>query len=187
MQRSAVLLPEPLRPMIAGTSPRPTSNDDAVQHLQRAEALVHVAQRHDRRSVADAFIAACQAGARLDLPAPHAPLQLRLNSDSGIAEREIDDGDDRVDHERLEQRVVDDLARPRQLDEADDRGERGVLDDLHHEADRRRRRDPDRLRQDHLDHALGPAQRQALRPPPIAGAARDSMQPRQISPRKALT
>ncbi len=27
MQRSAVLLPEPLRPMIAVTSPRPTSND----------------------------------------------------------------------------------------------------------------------------------------------------------------
>ena len=44
MQRSAVLLPEPLRPMMAITSPRSTSKLDAVEHLERAEALVHVAR-----------------------------------------------------------------------------------------------------------------------------------------------
>ena len=47
MQRSAVLLPEPLRPMMASTSPSFTSKTDAVEHLQAAEALVHVVKTHD--------------------------------------------------------------------------------------------------------------------------------------------
>ena len=49
MQRSAVLLPEPLRPMIAVTSPRADLEADAFEHLERTEALVHVVQAHDRR------------------------------------------------------------------------------------------------------------------------------------------
>ena len=54
------------------------------------------------------------------------------------AQHEVDDGDDAEDDERLEGRVVDDLAGARHLGEADDRGERGALDDLHHVADGRR-------------------------------------------------
>ena len=39
MQRSSVLLPEPLLPMMAITSPRLDLEVDALQHLVRAEAL----------------------------------------------------------------------------------------------------------------------------------------------------
>ena len=49
MQRSAVLLPEPLRPMMAVHLAAADLEADAFEHLQRAEALVHVVQAHDRR------------------------------------------------------------------------------------------------------------------------------------------
>ena len=71
----------------------------------------------------------------------------------------------------------------RQLDEADHRGERGILDDLHHEADGRRRGDADGLRQDHLGVIRWERLRPGTRLPPTACFGTDSMQPRQISPR----
>ena len=49
MQRRAVLLPEPLRPMMTRTSPAIDLEADAVEHLERAEALVHVLEGHDGR------------------------------------------------------------------------------------------------------------------------------------------
>ena len=72
-----------------------------------------------------------------------------------------------------------------QLDEADHRGQRRALDHLHQEADRRRHRDAQRLRQDHVAQLLAEAERQA------ADASHwplgiDATQPRQISVRKAL-
>ena len=41
MQRSSVLLPEPLLPMMAMTSPRLDLEVDALEHLVVAEALAH--------------------------------------------------------------------------------------------------------------------------------------------------
>ena len=64
------------------------------------------------------------------------------------ADHEVEDADDAEDHERLEDLVGDDVAGARQLGEADDGGERGALDELHQEADRRRAARCEGLRQD---------------------------------------
>ncbi len=133
MQRSSVLLPEPDLPMMATTSPRPISDRDAFQHLDRAEALAHVLNANERHCVA--FPAVCVPGER-------------------EAEREVDQRDQRVDEERAEGRVVQHRAGLGQVDEADDGGERRALDHLHREADRRRDGDAQRLRQDHVAHLL---------------------------------
>ena len=50
-----------------------------------------------------------------------------------------------------------------ELDEADDGGERGALDELHQEANRRRQRDAERLRQDDVAHARDIAAAERLR------------------------
>ena len=55
---------------------------DAVEHLERAKALLHVAERHDRRWWERRF-AACQAGARLTLPRPMRRSSFWLSSDRG--------------------------------------------------------------------------------------------------------
>src|SRR2546428_12967315 len=73
------------------------------------------------------------------------------------AQAEIDQRDQRVDQERSEGRVVEHGAGLGQLDEADDRGERGALDDLYREPHRRRDRDARGLRQDHVSHLLAVA------------------------------
>src|ERR1041385_8357315 len=64
------------------------------------------------------------------------------------AQREVEACDDRIHDRRLERRIGHELSGARQLDEADDRRDRGRLHELDHEADRRRDRDADRLRQD---------------------------------------
>ena len=51
MQRSSVLLPEPLRPMMATIWPRVDVEADAVEHAQRAEVLDDVLDADDGSSV----------------------------------------------------------------------------------------------------------------------------------------
>ena len=80
--------------------------------------------------------------------------------------------DDAEHQERLEGRVVDDLAGAGELGEADDRGERRALDQLHQEADGRRHRDLAGLRQDHVAHAGEVAQAERGRGLPLAGGNR---------------
>ena len=60
MQRSAVLLPEPLRPMTARISPRSTSKRDAVEHLERPKLLCTCVRRR-RCSGICSESCACQA------------------------------------------------------------------------------------------------------------------------------
>ena len=48
MQRSSVDLPEPLGPSTQTTSPLPTLEVDAAQHLELAEALVNVVELQHR-------------------------------------------------------------------------------------------------------------------------------------------
>src|SRR4051812_14078821 len=133
MQRSAVLLPEPERPISASTSPRSTAKETPSSTLSGPK-LFWTSRSDTIGSEEGVFC--CMSGWREVGPAtPHPLFQFLAEQGEGIAHREIGDGDDGVDDERLEQRVVDDLARAHQFDEADDGGERGVLDDLHHEAD----------------------------------------------------
>src|SRR5471032_2586801 len=152
MQRSSVLFPEPLRPMIATTSPGSI--------------------------VSDTSSSAWWLPNRLEMP---------LNAKSGIyppfqplgqqrqrpAHHEIQSGHDRIDDHRLEGRVGHQLAGTRQLDEADDGGDRGGFDELDGKAHRRRDRDPRGLRQDHVPELLGIAERQAFRGFPLR--ARDRL------------
>src|SRR5206468_5797966 len=80
---------------------------------------------------------------------------------------EIDQRDQRVDHERPEGRVVEHGAGLGQFDEADDRGQRGALDNLDRETDGRRDGDPRGLRQDDVAHLLDVAEREAGRGFPL--------------------
>src|SRR3954470_2793667 len=115
MQRKAVLFPEPLRPMITVTPPRCTSKPTPFSTLIGPKLLC--TSRRSTTGWLSAFapllvgvvIPASSGGseclaARLSRLALEAPAEPR----DGVAEREIDDGDDRVDQEGLEQRVVDD-------------------------------------------------------------------------------
>src|SRR5271170_4944201 len=109
MQRSSVLLPEPLRPTIAMVWPRATSKPTPSSTRSGLNSLT----TPSRWTIA--------SGAGMGFP-----LERARRDRQRITEREIDGGDGGEDDERLECRVVDDLARARQLDEADHRGERGV-------------------------------------------------------------
>ena len=71
-----------------------------------------------------------------------------------------------------ERHVVDDLPGAGDLDEADDRGERRALHQLHQEADGGRDGDLAGLRQDHVAHARQVAQAERSRGLPLAGRDR---------------
>src|SRR6266851_1424042 len=146
MQRSSVLLPEPLRPMIATTSPGSTTSETSSRARcvpNRLEMLFN---------------------AKIGIDAPFEGLRQERERP---AEDEVEHRDDRVDDHRLEGRVGHQLPGARQLDEADDRGDRGALDELDREADGRRDRDARRLRQDDVPKLLRAAEREARGRPPL--------------------
>src|ERR1700754_957187 len=146
MQRSSVLLPEPLRPMIATIWPCLTSSETPSSTFIGPKYLV-TSRTCTISPVAGApppFVAALFCDMQ-------SPFENAARDRQRIADREIDRRNDDEDEEGLEGGVVDALAGARQLDETDHRGERGVLHHLHHESDRRRRCDAHRLRQNHID------------------------------------
>src|SRR5215470_4947726 len=85
---------------------------------------------------------------------PPAPLRQRE------AEREVDGGDGEIDGEGTERGGRGELALARELDEADHSGERGVLYQLHQEADGGRDGEPERLGHDDVAQLLEEAQPQ---------------------------
>src|ERR1700754_138864 len=149
MQRSSVLLPEPLRPTMATVWPRVTSRLTPSSTRNGPNSLTTLSTLMTDSPVWSS------AGMR-------PPFQRAGGHRERVAQHEIDGGHGGEDHERLEGRVVDDLTGPRQLDEADHRGERGVLHDLHHEANGRRNGDAQRLRQDHVGVLLESVEAQAI-------------------------
>src|SRR4029078_13630880 len=110
MQRSSVLLPEPERPMIATTSPLATSSDTPFSTSFAPKLFLT-----SRMLTSD-------IEASFDFLRP--PGQRETQA-------EIDQRDQRVDQERPEGGIVEHGAGLGQFDKADDRGERGALDDLH--------------------------------------------------------
>src|SRR5450830_741830 len=142
MQRKAVLLPEPLWPMMATTEPFRTVNDtpSSTRVLPKHLEMLSISTMGDMEF----------------------PLEAAAQHRQRIAQDEIERGNDHEDDEGLEGGVVDDLTGTGQLDKADGRGQGGVLDDLHHEAHGGRGGDLDGLRQDHVPDPLMPAQSQAL-------------------------
>src|SRR5450830_721551 len=129
-QRSKVLLPDPLRPMIATIWPFCTSSETPFNTLFVPKLLCRLLML----TIADIQF----------------PFKVLAQRRQRIAETKINQGHTAEHGERLERRVVDDLAGARQIDETNHRSQRGVLDDLHHEADRRWNRNLERLRQNHF-------------------------------------
>src|SRR6185312_12377670 len=141
MQRSSVLLPDPLRPTMAATWPGATSKPTPSSTRKGPNSFTTFSIW--TMGALGASLDASSAGMGF-------PFQGARRERQRVAQREVDGGDHDEDHERLEGRVVDDLAGARQLDEADHRGQRGVLHDLHHEAHGGRDGDPHRLREYHV-------------------------------------
>src|SRR4051794_35351713 len=133
MQRSSVDLPEPERPMIVTISPSSTSSETPLSTSTLPNVL-------------------CTS--RISTRAIEAGLQGAGPERERQAQCEIDRGDQRVGKQRLERRRAHHLPCAGELDEADDRGERGALDELHQEADSRRQRQPQRLRRDDVAELL---------------------------------
>src|SRR5579883_1385185 len=158
MQRSRVLLPEPLRPTMAATWPGATSKP-TPSSTRRGPNSFTTFLIWTTGSLA-AALGASATGMGF-------PFQGARRQRQRVAQREVDGGDHGEDHERLEGRVVDDLAGAGELDEADHRSQRGVLHDLHHEADGRRDRELHRLRQHDVGILLEAVEAQAIRRLPL--------------------
>src|SRR5471032_2158625 len=152
MQRSSVLFPEPLRPMIATTSPGSIDSDTSSSAWWLPNRLE---MPFNAKSGIDP------------------PLQSLRQQRQRPSHHEIERRDDRIDDHRLEGRVGHQLTGARQLDEADDGGDRGALDELDGKAHGRRDRDPRRLGQDDVPELLGVTERQAFRGLPLR--ARDRL------------
>src|SRR5476649_696550 len=146
MQRSSVLFPEPLRPMIATTSPGSIESDTSSSAWWLPNRLE---MPFNAKSGIDP------------------PLQSLRQQRQWPAHHEIEHRDDRIDDHRLEGRVGHQLTGARQLDEADDGSDRRALDELDGEAHRRRDRDSRRLGQDDVPELLGITERQAFRGLPL--------------------
>src|SRR3954453_9275263 len=127
MQRRIVLLPDPERPITAMISPGATVTETSSRTVFEPKRL----------TTCDSSTSDMQTALQVA-----APLGERE------AHREVDRRDDDEHGHRPEGRGVGDLRLPGQLDEADRRGKRGVLDELDEEADGRRDGDPHRLRHD---------------------------------------
>src|SRR5579859_71436 len=127
MQRRSVDLPEPLRPMRATTWPRSTVSETPFRTSTEPKLLCTLSM-----STTDM----------------ENPFEISAQPRKRKADQEIDQGDDTENLERRERGVVDELPGARQLDEADDRDDGGVLHQLDEEAHRRRQRDAQRLGDD---------------------------------------
>src|SRR5882757_1180512 len=139
MQRSSVLLPEPLRPMMATTCPVSTLSDTPFRTSTGPKRL-------------------CTSS--MTTAGMHCPFKVAAETRKRKADQEIDRRHGREDLERPECRVVDQLAGARQLDESHHRHDRRVLHQLDQETDGRRERYPDRLRNDDVAVLLRSRQRE---------------------------
>src|SRR3954470_5966071 len=144
MQRSSVLLPEPLRPTMATICPWRTSSETPSSTFNGPKNFVTSRTCTTISDSAPPFWPKRTRAAGMMLSGGiHLPFESAARHRQRVADGKIDRRDEEKNQKRLKGRIVDDLSGARQLDEADDRGQRGVLHDLHHEADRRRRRDAD--------------------------------------------
>src|SRR6187401_2182667 len=120
-QRSSVLLPEPERPMMAMISPLSTASEPASSTVWLPYRLT--------------TWLSSTSGMQ---PPFEPPARLRERE----AQQEVERGHGEIDGEGAEGRRGGELALAGQLDEADHGGQRGVLDELHQEADGRRDGEP---------------------------------------------
>src|SRR3979411_2196176 len=154
MQRSSVLLPEPLRPTMATICPWRTSSETPSSTFSGPKNFV---TSRTCTTISDSTPPLApkrtRSGGMLS-GGIHLPFESAARHRQRVADGKIDRGDEEKNQKRLKRRIVHDLAGARQLDEANDRSERRVLHHLHHEADRRRRRDADGLRKNNVGGLL---------------------------------
>src|SRR5882757_3664844 len=174
MQRSSVLLPDPLRPTMATSWPWRTSSDTPSRTFSGPKYFVTF---WTLTTMSAAL--ACPLGSRARRPLATVlscdmqfPFENTARYRQRVADREIDRGDEQEDQKRLKRRIVDDLAGARQFDEADDRCQRGVLHHLDHEPNRRRGGDAHRLRQDDVGVLLETVETEAVRRLPLGARNR---------------
>src|ERR1700710_2898916 len=123
--RSSVLLPEPLRPMIATTWPDSTEKSMPFK----------------TSFAPNCFLRFCVSTSGIPFPFERARV-----AGKRITNHEVDHGDKTVDHERPEGRVRNHRAGFREFSEADDRDQCRVLHGLHAKSDRRADGNPCGLR-----------------------------------------
>src|SRR5471030_3130617 len=162
MQRSRVLFPEPLRPTMATVWPSATSKPTPSRTRSAPNSLITSLMRTIASSVLRTMAASVPLSADIGIP-----LERARGERQRVAQDEVDGPDDDEDDERLEGRVVDDLARAGEFDEADHRGKRRVLHDLDHEAHRGWNGDAHRLRQHDIGILLETVEAQAIRRFPL--------------------
>src|SRR5688572_16653247 len=111
MQRSMVLLPDPLRPITATTSLGSMSSDTPSR----------------TRSAPKYFLIALMCRADMTVP-----LQTFAQEGHRITDGEVDRGNRQEDVERLERHVVEQLSGTGEFHETDQCDHGCILDDLHH-------------------------------------------------------
>src|SRR5689334_15976643 len=133
MQRSIVLLPEPDRPITAMISPGSMASETPSSTVLRPKRLTTFCS--STRGTQPPFQTAAELGQR-------------------EAHGEVDRCHHDIDGEGTKGRSVGELAFAGQLDETDHGGERGVLDELHQEADGGRNGNAHRLWHDDIAQLL---------------------------------
>src|SRR5471032_358041 len=144
--RSKVLLPEPLRPMIATTCPDSTEKSMPFRTW---------------------FAPNCFFKFWVSTSGIPFPFERARVTGKRITNHEIDHGDKTIDYERPECRVRDHRSGFGEFGEADDRDQRRVLHGLHAEADRRAYSDARGLRKNHVTQLLEVIHREAGRGFPL--------------------
>src|SRR3984893_7571042 len=144
MQRSSVVLPEPLGPITTTTSPGVTASDTSRNTSTAPKRLC--------RAVISR-IGRCRYAGRSSMADEDASFKVPAIEGEGIADAEIDRRSTDEDLKWRESALDDLAARNRQLPQSDDRDQRGRLDQADAQADIGRCGEPQCLRQDHdLQH-----------------------------------
>src|SRR5207249_2663399 len=122
-------------------------------------------QRTSANGLPSSRSAAAAIGRSTGRPDPSGEAALEAPSDPGhrVREDEVDDRDEKVELERPDLAVIDDLRRLGEVHVADDGGERSVLEEHDHLRDERRHHVADRLREDHVAHRLSARQAESGR------------------------
>src|SRR3954470_14007879 len=163
MQRSAVLFPDPLRPIRVNHIAFLDSKRQVVENLQGAIRFSDILKAYDRiHELLSDSSRAFQAS-----------LELAAQKRHWVADYEVNTGSYREHKERSERGVIDDLRRVGKIGESDDHRVGGVFYDLHKKTYRRGDRDTYGLREDDINEALHRRESEALAGLPLC--ARDCL------------
>src|SRR6267378_6716706 len=126
MQRSSVLLPEPLRPTMATICPWRTSSETPSSTFSGPKNFV---TSRTCTTISDSapplWPKRTRAGGTTLSGGIHLPFESAARHRQRITDGKIDRCDEEKNQKRLKGRIVDDLAGARQLNEADDGRQRG--------------------------------------------------------------